>query len=93
MTVDLASASVWTLYLQKRKKRGIGSNAVELLQDSKTKEIRGMIAHRQGNKIYVKAKKVVVLYTGGFENNQDMIRDHLRLPCGYHKATTGQSCG
>ena len=56
---------------------------VELVQDFKTREIRGVVAERQGKKIYVKAKKAVILCTGGFENNQEMIRDYLLLPCGY----------
>ncbi len=56
---------------------------IELVQDFRSREIRGVIAERQGKKIYVKAKKAVILCTGGFENNQEMIRDYLLLPCGY----------
>jgi succinate dehydrogenase/fumarate reductase flavoprotein subunit len=56
---------------------------VELIQDAGTREIRGVVAERIGKKIYVKAKKAVVLCTGGFENNQEMIRDYLLMPCGY----------
>jgi len=56
---------------------------IDLVQDSRTREIRGVVAQRQGKKIYVKAKKAVILCTGGFENNQEMIRDYLLLPCGY----------
>jgi succinate dehydrogenase/fumarate reductase flavoprotein subunit len=56
---------------------------MELVQDFKTSEIRGVIAERQGKKIYVKAKKAVILCTGGYENNQEMIRDYLLLPCAY----------
>ncbi len=56
---------------------------IDLVQDSKTKEIHGVVAEREGKKIYVKAQKAVILCTGGFENNQEMIRDYLLLPCGY----------
>ena len=37
--------------------------------------------------MYVRAKKAVVLCTGGFENNQEMIRDYLGMPCGYPKGS------
>jgi succinate dehydrogenase/fumarate reductase flavoprotein subunit len=56
---------------------------IELVQDLKSREIHGVIAERQGKKIYVKAKKGVILCTGGYENNQEMIRDYNLLPCGY----------
>jgi succinate dehydrogenase/fumarate reductase flavoprotein subunit len=56
---------------------------IELVQDCKTREIRGVVSERQGKKIYIRAKKAVILCTGGFENNQEMIRDYLLLPCGY----------
>jgi succinate dehydrogenase/fumarate reductase flavoprotein subunit len=49
----------------------------ELIQHDTTKEIVGVRA-RQGNKaLDVKAKKAVVLTCGGFENNQEMIRNYL----------------
>jgi succinate dehydrogenase/fumarate reductase flavoprotein subunit len=56
---------------------------IELIRDFKSREIHGVVAERQGKKIYVKAKKAVILCTGGYENNQEMIRDYLLLPCGY----------
>ena len=49
----------------------------ELIQSDITKEILGVRA-QQGNKsIYVKARKAVVLTCGGFENNQEMVRNYL----------------
>ena len=59
----------------------------ELIQDPQTREIRGVVAERQGKKLYAKAKKAVILCTGGFENNQEMIRDYLSMPCGYPKGS------
>jgi succinate dehydrogenase/fumarate reductase flavoprotein subunit len=56
---------------------------IELVQNFRSREIQGVIAERLGKKIYVKAKKGVILCTGGYENNQEMIRDYLLLPCGY----------
>lgn len=60
---------------------------IELVQDIKTREVKGVVAERQGKRIYIKAKKAVVLCTGGFENNQEMIRDYLLMPCGYPKGS------
>jgi len=78
---------LWTMLKNAADKRRIKimyeTPGIELIQDPKTREIRGVIAERQGKKIYVKAKKAVVLCTGGFENNQEMIRDYLSMPCGY----------
>lgn len=51
--------------------------ARELIQHDITKEILGVRA-RQGNRsVTVKARKAVVLTCGGFENNQEMIRNYL----------------
>ena len=49
----------------------------ELIQDNITKEILGVRAQRRDELIYVKARKGVVLTCGGFENNQEMIRNYL----------------
>lgn len=49
----------------------------ELVQDNTTKEILGIRAERGGEAVYVKARKAVVLTCGGFENNQEMIRNYL----------------
>ena len=74
--------------LQKRKIRvQYETPAVELIRDVKTGEIRGVVAENKGKKVYVKAKKAVALCTGGFENNQNMIRDYLGMPCGYPKGS------
>jgi succinate dehydrogenase/fumarate reductase flavoprotein subunit len=51
--------------------------ACELIQRDNTKEILGVRAQRAGQSIYVKARKAVVLTCGGFENNQEMIRNYL----------------
>lgn len=49
----------------------------ELIQHDGTKEILGVRAGRGEASITVKARKGVVLTCGGFENNQQMIRDYL----------------
>lgn len=48
-----------------------------LVQNGVTGEIIGVRAVRDGKSIAVKARKAVVLTCGGFENNQEMIRDYL----------------
>ena len=49
----------------------------ELIQNGITKEILGVRAEREQKPVYVKANKAVVLTCGGFENNQEMIRNYL----------------
>jgi succinate dehydrogenase/fumarate reductase flavoprotein subunit len=51
--------------------------ARQLVQHDITKEILGVRAQRGDETIYVKARKAVVLTCGGFENNQEMIRNYL----------------
>ena len=48
-----------------------------LIQDGMTGEIVGITTEQNGKTIHVKARKGVVLTCGGFENNQEMIRDYL----------------
>jgi succinate dehydrogenase/fumarate reductase flavoprotein subunit len=49
------------------------TRAKHLIQDPVTKEIVGVIAEKQGKKIFVKAKRGVVVACGGYENNQEMM--------------------
>ncbi len=49
----------------------------ELIQHDTAREILGVRAQRGNQSIAVKARKAVVLTCGGFENNQQMIRDYL----------------
>lgn len=48
-----------------------------LIQNGMTREILGVRAARGGKSVSVKARKGVVLTCGGFENNQEMIRNYL----------------
>jgi succinate dehydrogenase/fumarate reductase flavoprotein subunit len=49
----------------------------ELVQHDTTKEILGVRAQRGEATLNVKARRGVVLTCGGFENNQEMIRNYL----------------
>lgn len=69
----------------KRKIRVLYQTAgTDLIQEAGTGEIRGVVAN---GKLRIRANKAVVICTGGFENNQQMIRDYLAMPCGYPKGT------
>jgi hypothetical protein len=60
----------------------------ELIQNGATGEILGVRAEQGDKSIYVKARKAVVLTCGGFENNQEMIRNYLPgLPYCYTAGT------
>ena len=62
--------------------------ARQLIQDGATKEILGVRAEKDGKDFFVKARKAVVLTCGGFENNQQMIRDYLPgMPVCYPSGT------
>jgi len=49
----------------------------ELIQDGDTREIIGVRAEKDGKSVLIKARRGVVLTCGGFENNQEMIRNYL----------------
>lgn len=51
--------------------------ARQLIQNDTTKEILGLWAQQGDRRIAIKARKAVVLTCGGFENNQEMIRNYL----------------
>ncbi len=76
-------SNTWKLFEQKVKERPIRilyeAPGQALIQNGLTSEILGVSAgHRQGQPpIHVKARRAVVLTCGGFENNQEMIRNYL----------------
>ena len=49
----------------------------ELIQNGATKAILGVKAEYKKKPVYIKAKKAVILTCGGFNNNQEMIRNYL----------------
>lgn len=51
--------------------------ARSLIQDDVTKEIIGVVAEERGRTLNIKARRGVILTCGGFENNQEMIRNYL----------------
>jgi succinate dehydrogenase/fumarate reductase flavoprotein subunit len=73
---------MWNLVKANVEQRGIqvlySTPATQLIQNPLTGEILGVQAETEGVKNYVKANKAVVLTCGGFNNNQDMIRDYMK---------------
>ncbi len=71
----------WKLFERLVKERPIRvlyeTPARELIQHDISKEILGVRAKQGGRTITVKARRGVVLTCGGFENNQEMIRNYL----------------
>ncbi|MEJ0019511.1 MAG: FAD-dependent oxidoreductase [Acetobacteraceae bacterium] len=71
----------WKLFERLVKQRPIRilyeSPGKELIQHETTGEIIGVRAQTTGGAILVKARRGVVLTCGGFENNQEMIRNYL----------------
>jgi succinate dehydrogenase/fumarate reductase flavoprotein subunit len=74
-------SNTWKLFERLVKQRPITvlyeTPGRDLVQHDTTKEILGVRAERQGKLICVKARRAVVLTCGGFENNQEMIRNYL----------------
>ncbi|MBI3950655.1 MAG: FAD-binding protein [Acidobacteria bacterium] len=65
----------------------VNSRQIEILYETLGKElvtncrgeVLGVIAETASRKIAIKARRAVILTTGGFENNQPMVRDYLGL--------------
>lgn len=55
------------------------SPATHLIQDPTTKTILGVQVERDGKVLNIRANNGVVLATGGFENNPEMVADYLGL--------------
>jgi succinate dehydrogenase/fumarate reductase flavoprotein subunit len=85
-------SNTWKRFERLVKERPIAvfyeTPATELVPHPLTKEILGVHARRRNRPIAVKARRAVVLTCGGFENNQEMIRNYLPgLPYCYTSGT------
>jgi len=74
-------SNTWLLFERAVHEREIEvlyeSPARQLIQRGDTGEIVGVRIEQQGQQVFVKANKAVILTCGGFENNQEMIRNYL----------------
>jgi len=77
----LGYSKTWEFLARSVRKRPIDVHyetpAHRLVQDPVSKAVVGVEARRAGEAIRFKASKAVVLTCGGFENNQEMIRNYL----------------
>lgn len=55
-----------------------GHRANLLIQNPQTKEVLGVRAETESGDVYIRAKKGVILATGGFECNDQMMADYVR---------------
>jgi succinate dehydrogenase/fumarate reductase flavoprotein subunit len=88
----LGYSNTWKCFESAVKQRPVEilyeSPARKLIQHGITGDILGVQAEQRGKVIHVKARKAVVLTCGGFENNQEMIRNYLPdLPYCYTSGT------
>ena len=73
----------WDLMDAKREELGIpvlfGVTDEELIQDPQTKEILGCYAQYEGTRIAIKARKGTILTLGGFEFNEELKNEYLKV--------------
>ncbi len=85
-------SNTWGLFERAVKERPIRvlyeTPGTQLIQNGVTREIIGVTAQQGSATINVKARRAVVLTCGGFENNQEMIRNYLpNIPYCYTSGT------
>ena len=77
----LGYSKTWEMLAQAVRVRAIdvhyATAGQKLIQHPVTQEIIGVVADCEGKFVRYKARKAVVLTCGGFENNQEMIRNFL----------------
>ena len=78
----LGNALLYDFLLNAIRQRGIGiqfeAPGQELIRDPQGRVV-GVVARRRGRPFRVRASRGVVLATGGFENNREMVRDYLGM--------------
>ena len=61
------------------------SPATALIQDPATRIVHGVKVTVNGKTLNIRAKNGVVLASGGFENNIDMVQNYVQMPYAYSK--------
>jgi succinate dehydrogenase/fumarate reductase flavoprotein subunit len=88
---ELWTAKLWNLLHDNVEARSAkidvwySSPATALIQDPATKIIHGVKVAVNGKTLNIRAKNGVVLASGGFENNIDMIQNYAQMPYAYSK--------
>ena len=77
----LGFSKTWEALAEGVTRRGIdvryATPATRLVADPARGDVIGVVAQQGGREVRLRARKAVVLTCGGFENNQDMIRNFL----------------
>lgn len=88
-------SGVWLTFKANVDKRRIrtsfDSRVVDLIQDPDTLEVFGLVVEKDGKRLNIKARRGVVMSTGGFENNLDMQRNYFGLSRAYPLGTPGNT--
>jgi hypothetical protein len=94
-TIEPNPSGVWNTFKAHVDKRPIrvsyDSSATDLIQDGDTLEIFGVVVERGGRRLAVRARRAVVMCSGGFENNSDMQRNYHGLDQVYTLGTPGNT--
>lgn len=81
---DVGHQRLWLLLKAAVAARAIpvryDTRAVGLVQGRAGGPVEGVVVERDGVRETLPARRGVVLASGGFENDQEMVRNHLRLP-------------
>lgn len=88
-------SGVWLTFKANVDKRPIRSafnaRVVDLIQDPDTLEVFGLVIEKDGERRNIKARRGVVMSTGGFENNLDMQKNYFGLSRAYPLGTPGNT--
>ncbi|MDI3295438.1 FAD-dependent oxidoreductase [Janthinobacterium tructae] len=88
-------SGVWLTFKANVDKRRIRSafnaRVVDLIQDPDTLEVFGLVIEKDGERRNIKARRGVVMSTGGFENNLDMQKNYFGLSRAYPLGTPGNT--
>ncbi|MEZ4331826.1 MAG: FAD-dependent oxidoreductase [Myxococcota bacterium] len=80
---QMGGGRLWDVLAKAVRDKGVDvrleTPARELVQDGATGAILGAVARSGGRDLRVRARRGVVIATGGFENDPRMVRDYLRL--------------
>jgi succinate dehydrogenase/fumarate reductase flavoprotein subunit len=95
-TILPAPSGVWLAFkanVEKRPRirRRFETALVDLVQDPDTLEVFGAVVAVNGGRKNIKARRGVVLCTGGFENNLDMQRNYFGLSEAYPLGSPGNT--
>lgn len=88
-------SGVWLAFKENVDQRNIRTlfeaPIVDLIQDPDSLEVYGAVVEHQGERKAIRAKRGVVMATGGFENNAQMQRDYFGLGEAYALGAPGNT--